>query len=216
MSIVAPHYCCGCGFLGKIICDNCKYNIIDNGTGSCLSCGRTTSQDNLCTDCKLPYSRAWFVGDRTGVLQQLIGLYKFQNTKEAHIHLADLLDMRLPVLPRDSILVPIPTIQKHIRQRGYDHIALIVKQVAKKRSLKYESILQRVTNTQQRNSDHAQRIIQAKQAFSINQKLNPKKTYVIFDDVYTTGSTVKYAAKKLRSAGANRIWVVIIARQTLD
>ena len=38
-----------------------------------------------------------------------------------------------------------------------------------------------------------------------------KKTFVIFDDVLTTGSTVKEMAKVLKRNGARKVWGLIIA-----
>jgi len=40
--------------------------------------------------------------------------------------------------------------------------------------------------------------------------------YLLVDDVMTTGSTLKYAARALKQAGASQVWVAVIARQTLD
>jgi predicted amidophosphoribosyltransferase len=41
-------------------------------------------------------------------------------------------------------------------------------------------------------------------------------TYLLLDDVVTTGSTIAGASRVLKEAGANTIWVGAIARQPLD
>jgi predicted amidophosphoribosyltransferase len=52
-----------------------------------------------------------------------------------------------------------------------------------------------------------------KDAFQIIGKPKLKnKTILLIDDVATTGLTLNEAAKTLRSAGARRIWGVVIAK----
>lgn len=215
LSFIAPHYCCGCGVTGSLLCDNCKKDI-DNENLMCIGCRQPTNNGSMCKSCRMPYERAWIVGEREGVLQRVIGLYKFSRAKSGYKILGDLLLTALPELPVGTIIVPIPTVSSHVRERGYDHMLLIAKYVAKKRKLKIEKLLYRRTNTKQRQSSAKQRIYQAKRAFGVYYELDDKTSYLLIDDVITTGATIKYASLALRNAGAKHVWVAIIARQTLD
>lgn len=218
LSYIAPHHCCGCGQTGTLLCDNCKYDIISEPFWLCVSCGHTASLINgLCSKCKtVPYSRAWCVSDRRDHMQRLIDDFKFSNTKAAFHSLADLLDSHLPELPRNVVIVPVPTISSHIRQRGYDHTLLIARRLAQLRHLKVDTSLQRITKTKQRLASAKQRAEQAKVAFGCSKQLDDSKVYLLIDDVITTGSTVKYASKTLLDAGASEVWVASLSRQTLD
>ncbi len=216
LSYIAPHHCCGCDKIGTLLCDNCKYNITFESKIFCIVCGQLTAINWLCGNCRVPYERAWVVGEREGVLQRLIGLYKFERAQSAHKDLGDLLLGVLPDLPADTIAVPVPTTPGRIRERGYDHMLLIAKYVAKTRNLKCEQLVYRQTNTKQRQAKATKRIAQAKQAFAAKDKIDANTPYLLIDDVVTTGATVKYAAKALRDAGAKHVWVAVIARQTLD
>lgn len=213
LSFIAPHYCCSCDRIGSLLCDNCLNYIKDEAEMICLSCHQPTSRMWLCNSCKLTYERAWAVGPRNGVLQRLIGLYKFERAIEAHKPLSELMLASFPDLPPETIIVPIPTVSSHIRERGYDHMLLIAKYIAKKRGLKVDRLLIRKTKTKQRQADAKQRVNQAKQAFEVTKSLNPDVTYLLIDDVVTTGATIKYAAKALRQAGARHVWVSVIAYQ---
>jgi ComF family protein len=170
----------------------------------------------LCNACIVPYERVWVVDERDGVLQRLIGLYKFERAKSAYKHLADLLLAVLPELPANTVIVPIPTTFSRIRERGYDHMLLVAKYVARVRGLKCQPLIHRKTNTKQRQATAKQRVTQAKQAFEVRGKIDGSIPYLLIDDVVTTGATIRYASQALRDAGAEHVWVGVIARQTLD
>ena len=181
----------------------------------CIVCGCPTGNMCLCGSCRVPFERAWVFGERDGVLQRLVGTYKFSRVKSGHKVLGDLLMSILPELPPETVIVPIPTVSSHVRERGYDHMMLITKYVAKKRKLKIERLLYRKTSTKQRQAIAMQRTNQAKQAFAVRGLVNAEVPYLLIDDVITTGATIKYASKALRDAGAKHVWVVAVARQRL-
>ncbi|HPF31105.1 MAG TPA: phosphoribosyltransferase family protein [Candidatus Saccharibacteria bacterium] len=213
LSIIAPHYCCGCDEIGCLLCSNCKYNIINEPEMFCIVCGRPTGTMNLCNSCRVPYERVWLVGKREGILQRLVGSYKFERVIEAHEVLGDLLLEVLPELPPDTLIVPVPTTSGRIRERGYDHMLLITRYIAKKRGLVCKQLLLRKNDSKQRQASANIREIQAKQAFYVEAEINADTPILLVDDVVTTGSTIKYASKALKKAGAIHVWVAVIARQ---
>lgn len=158
----------------------------------------------------------WYVASRTGPLETLIDAYKFENAKAAYRPLADLLMARLPDLPKETVIVPIPTISHHIRQRGYDHVQLVARELGTQLGLTVRPCLRRMTATKQRDASRRQRELQAKRAFVARDGLHPDTSYLLVDDIATTGATLRYAAQALRDVGARRIWVAAIARQPLD
>lgn len=215
LSIIAPHYCCGCGIIGSLLCANCKNNITIEQNMFCVVCQRPTGHTWLCQNCRVPYERAWVVGEREGVLQRLIGLFKFERAKSAYKPLADLLLDILSDLPVGTVVVPIPTTSSRIRERGYDHMLLVAKYVAGVRGLRCQQLVYRQANTKQRQATAKERDLQAKKAFIVKDEIDADTPYLLVDDVMTTGATIKYAAKALRDAGAKHVWVAVIARQVL-
>jgi len=215
LSMVAPHLCSGCGQIGSTFCDNCKYNIIQEPYSGCIICQKPQSF-GVCDDHNSSYNQAFVVGERSGPLQQLIGGFKFQNMKAASGALADLLHARLPPLPSNSVIVAIPTSPAHIRERGYDHVALIARRLGVLRKVAVLKVLVRDNTLTQHHANRKDRIEQAKSAFRVKKILNPDLTYIIVDDIVTTGATIEQAAKQLRAGGATNIWVAAIARQPLD
>jgi len=146
----------------------------------------------------------------------LIDHFKFERAKAAYKVAADLLLETIPELPAETIIVPIPTVRAHIRERGYDHTFLVAKRIAKQRHLKLSPVLKRKTATEQKGTDAKERDRQAKSAFRVEGSLQPSIPYLLIDDVVTTGSTLRYGAKALQRAGARDIWVAALAKQPLD
>lgn len=217
IAFLAPHPCVGCNKQGDLLCANCKYDIISEPFSACAACGKNIAGTNgICSKCTVYYQCGWCVADRRDQLERLINAYKFTNVRAGFRPLADLLDERLPQLPENTVIVPIPTISSHIRQRGYDHMMLIARRLGRLRKLPVVTSLRRVTNTTQRGSDARERARQAKEAFACRETLERDKIYLLVDDVITSGSTVKYAAKTLLDVGANTVWVASISRQPVD
>ena len=129
---------------------------------------------------------------------------------------AALLDDVVPLLPPDTIVVPVPTIGSHIRQRGYDHALLMAKEFARQRELQMTTALERITTAKQRGANRKERFTQAEAAFRSRTITETNQAYLLIDDVVTTGATLQYAAKSLQEAGAQTIWVAALARQPLD
>lgn len=216
LSYVAPHLCCGCGEIGALLCEDCKYDIKIEASDKCIACGLVSSANGICQRCDVPYSRAWCVGERSGTLQRLIGDFKFQNMYAAYRPLASLLIESIDQLPENTVVVPIPTVSSHVRERGYDHTLLLAKQVATNYDVQLRCVLSRASTTKQRDASRSRRIAQAKRAFKITGYIDTSAPHILIDDIVTTGATIKYAAQTLRDAGVQEVWVAVIARQPLD
>lgn len=214
--LIAPHYCCSCGVVGKILCDYCKYDIISSIPVFCLQCLKPVGRfGDVCKQCKTYYAKGWVVGHHRAAIKQLIAEYKFHSAKSAGNELALLLSEALPNLPNDVIITSVPTVHSHIRQRGYDHTSAIAAKLAKDRHLPFSRTLKRQHNYTQRGSNKSTRLAQAKEAFgAVSVQVGAK--YLLIDDVCTTGATVNYAAKALLDAGASEVWVAVVSREPLD
>jgi ComF family protein len=215
LSNLAPHLCYGCGKIGTLLCDNCKYNITVERFLCCILCGGGINTNGICHKCFVPFSRAWCVGERTDVLRNLLSAYKFERVRAACEPLSALLADATPQLPSDCLIVPIPTIAPHIRRRGYDHTLLLAREFAKRKGVTAKQLLVRRTKTIQTGSSRKDRYRQAMDAFEIKRPVRGG-TFVLVDDVLTTGATLTAAAKLLRENGADVVWVAILARQPLD
>ncbi len=146
------------------------------------------------------------MGLREGVLRQLIEVYKYHSVRSACFELADLLKA---FLPDDYVLVPLPTIGRHVRERGFDHIELI----CKKTGLRLEKALVRSNNAVQVGADRKERVEQAKTAY-IAKDVEPERNYLLVDDVWTTGASMMAACEQMRLVGAKRLSIAVIAKSS--
>lgn len=154
------------------------------------------------------------VGERSGVLKRLVGNYKYESTREAAGVLAQLLDERVAVLPVDTVVTAVPTINRHIRQRGFDHAATLAQEFAELRKLTYAPLLKRTRQTLQHQLDRTARIGAARESFGLRDA-GTKTPVMLIDDIITTGATLEACSRLLREAGATQIFVGVIARQPL-
>ena len=120
---------------------------------------------------------------------------------------AVLTEMLDGIVPDGGMIVPLPTISRHVRERGFDHIGLI----ARKMRLPVARVLVRNKNTVQVGASREERVRQAKDAYAA-LGVDARSDYLLLDDVWTTGSSMMAAVQKLREAGAKKIEIVVIAR----
>jgi predicted amidophosphoribosyltransferase len=215
LALVAPHPCFNCGAVGQPLCDNCKSHITMTQKLTCVFCG-ASARNGICPDHDLPYSALWIGGLRRGSLQLLVGSFKFRFMRAALHGLTDILAAAIPRLPKDTIVVSVPTLSKHIRQRGYDHALLLAEALAYRRKLKMLRLVERSGKSVQHRLRRAQRFEATSKAFFVPLALDSTVPYLIVDDVLTTGATVGAVADALRAAGAQVIWVAVVAYQPLD
>lgn len=117
----------------------------------------------------------------------------------------------------DSVIC-VPIHKKRNKYRGYNQSELIIKDVCRlNRSILFEdNILIKIKNVKPQSSLNKQdRIYNIKNVYKINyikQENVKNKKILIFDDIFTTGSTVNECARILKKYGAKEIGILTIAR----
>ncbi len=147
-----------------------------------------------------------------GFLRELIKEAKFNRNL---IYLNTLADIMRPVIREFSTfdyIVPIPLHTKRLRDRGYNQCLEIVKRIAKKENLHLlDNALEKTQNTKAQSTlSKDERLENISNSFVANEKVKDK-TILLFDDVSTTGTTLRAATKALLDAGAKEVFVCYIA-----
>lgn len=188
------------------------------------------------------------MGYREGVLMQLVEDYKYKSIRATAGVLAEVLAEAvvkvweagrlgetsgvdraneaddLAAIDGSVVVVPLPTISRHIRERGFDHMRLLAKKLVRVLKKDYElssamaQVLERRNKTVQVGASGEKRRRQAREAYGVSRrwlrrngdKLDPDTTYLLVDDVWTTGASMEAAIKKMREAGAKKIVGAVI------
>ena len=114
-------------------------------------------------------------------MKALISVYKYQSVRACADVLADLM---VEVLDDDVYkIVPLPTIERHIRERGFDHIGLLARKIERRCSSRISSVLRRGNKAVQVGADEKMRKKQAESAYIVKNNINTEANYLLLDDV---------------------------------
>lgn len=192
----------------------------------CLECGSSGSY--ICNNClgKVPAGR-WHKGNYSvfayeGVVRKAILALKYKFATDVVDELAaicvDRLASAFGFKSQDSVvLVPIPLHPKRQNWRGFNQTFVLGEEIAGKMGWQFASnLLVRKRNTKpQVGLKGYERVQNLRGVFAVNNRYQPlavgHQSLVIFDDVYTTGSTINEAGKVLIKAGCKKIFSLTIA-----
>lgn len=117
-------------------------------------------------------------------------------------------------LKKYDIILYVPMFKKHKLIRGYNQSELIARKISDTLGITLEkNNLAKVINTKKQSTlTKSERERNVKNAFKLKnpEKIKDKKI-ILFDDIYTTGSTVNECSKILKKAGAAEIVILTIA-----
>jgi competence protein ComFC len=189
-------------------------------------CGRSFSlfpeqyrQGDCCYDCiRWEEDEEW-----AGVLQQNRSLYVYNDfLKEviAKIKYRGDVELMKAFYPfgcsslkniyRSFLLVPIPLSEERHYERGFNQAEILAKGLNNNMSL---VLIRKTHEEKQSKKNREDRIEKKDNPFEvINPETIKGKSITLVDDVYTTGSTLRYAAKVLLEAGANSISSITLGR----
>lgn len=185
-------------------------------TPKCLICGRLGVEFCLsCIEKIRPFQArdlseidfSVCAGEYSDWLRDSIICYKNGQIKYAPV-LSQLLRITLEsfIEPNNLTLIPIPSSQQKIRERGFDTVANLCTTLCRdKQGIKLDvsSLLLRRTVADQVGLSALERQKNLAGAFGVNRVVSG--TVVLVDDVITTGATLNSAAKALKYAGAQRV-----------
>ncbi|HET6824252.1 MAG TPA: phosphoribosyltransferase family protein [Anaerolineales bacterium] len=113
-----------------------------------------------------------------------------------------------------DVLIPVPLGKKRLKERGYNQVALVARPLAYQIGIRYEpDALWKTRETRsQVGLTISQRSENVQNAYPADSTVVKDKSVLIMDDVATTGSTISACTATLRSAGAQEVYVLTIAR----
>jgi predicted amidophosphoribosyltransferase len=114
----------------------------------------------------------------------------------------------------DATLVPIPTDPARLRDRGFDHAALIATAAADALPCTIAPLLERTRAVPALHTlGRAERRRVMDRVFAVRAGVPLPDRVILVDDIWTSGATFEAAAATLRAAGCATIGVVAVARE---
>ncbi|MDO5377827.1 MAG: phosphoribosyltransferase family protein [Clostridia bacterium] len=145
-----------------------------------------------------------------GLARRLILALKFSGARDAAVPLARAMAM----LPggEEEVIVPVPTTRRRLRERGYNQAALLARHMGEELGMEVcEALSRRDERAAQATLNRAERSRNLVGCMSSGGQVRGKRVLLV-DDVYTTGSTAREAARALYAAGARSVGMFAAAR----
>ncbi|HKC05005.1 MAG TPA: ComF family protein [Patescibacteria group bacterium] len=219
IDLIFPKTCLGCGRNGKYLCDVClgSLKILKP---VCPYCEKPSIDGFTHTKCQKKYGLDGLtsIWDYEGAIKKAILAFKYKYSTEVGKELGESFKKELAILsnPLKGTLVPIPIHWHRENVRGFNQSEEIGKIIAQEIHLEFrpDLLIKKKSTTSQVELTVSERKQNLQGVFSLNPDyvLSTLHSVLIFDDVFTTGSTLKEAAKVLKRAGVSKVWGLTIAR----
>lgn len=146
-------------------------------------------------------------------LREIIKRYKFNDETHFYKTFAEIIIeeiFREKLSTKIDFLTYIPMTRTAYLKRGYNQLKLIAEEIENMTGIEVREVLRKKKHTKdQIGLSFVERKLNLKDAFE-SEKLEGEKVLLI-DDVLTTGATVEEAAKALKKAGAEEVYVIVLA-----
>lgn len=225
-----PKFCVSCGKWGKYFCRSCAQKIfpITLSEAICPMCGRSAIDGMTHPRCRTRHSLDGLISffHYQGPMKAAVKAIKYRYTYDV---VQSVIEQVSPSILESSIhpqvseiqectLSPIPLHSSRLKERGFNQSAYLGEKIAERIAVPFlNDVLIRTIKTipQVQMLHRKERLANMRRAFVINAKISNKLTtngILLFDDVFTTGATMREAGSVLKRAGYNPVYGMSLAR----
>ncbi|HEY4694469.1 MAG TPA: double zinc ribbon domain-containing protein [Candidatus Nanoarchaeia archaeon] len=216
LDFLFPKTCVGCGAFENYLCEDCEGKVQYLERQFCPQCSRPAIDGRTHPACRRPLGLDGLVSLTffSFPVNKLIYSFKYRYTTNLLSEIAGkiTLDKNL-VRPLVGGLVPIPLYWQRENDRGFNQSELLGTIYAEKLGLQAENnLLKRLVKTKsQVGLKRQDRQANVKGVFALTRQVHDQN-FVVFDDVWTSGATLKNATQVLKRNGAGSVWGLTLAR----
>lgn len=220
IDVLFPRKCFGCGKEREYICSLC-YSKLRKPLLFCPECERPSLGGKTHKDCQKTlgldgHIYLWFY---EGAIRKAIVAVKYKFALDIVKELAQksVLELKAKHLPKITLIVSIPSQKRRQNWRGFNQAEELAKIISPQMGWKFipQLISKKVANLPQTQLSRQERMKNIKGVFSLNPSYKKKvegNKFILFDDVWTTGATLKETGKILKAHGAKEVWGVTLVR----
>jgi ComF family protein len=228
LDILLPPRCIACGelvFENGSLCGTCWTEIDFITSPLCITCGypleADAKKDSLCGHCiqKTPeYDQARSVFCYNEKSRAIIISYKYSDKTHSTERFVEwLMRVGKEMIEETDIIMPVPLHWRRLFERRYNQAALIANILSERSGVEGEmmALRRRKYTKPQASLTRRQRLKNLKGVFVVNDKYVDKikgNNVLLIDDVATTGATIAECSKVLKKAGAEKVFVLTLAR----
>ncbi len=233
-SLFFPDRCAFCNYVMRLpednlcICDACKESLVFLAdVPTCRICGcRLSEGEELCDDCRSHphhFDKALSCLTYAYAVRDSIIKYKFhKRIDHSRTYSALLISRIAPFVSEFSIdfVVCAPLSNRRLNERGYNQAEEIARPVAKSLKIPFlRDAFSKIKDTPKQSTlGYTERFKNVDGAFALNLSKDEVrgKTFLLIDDVLTTGATADALALLLKKAGAKTVIVATVASTEPD
>lgn len=218
-NLIFPRYCLGCEKKGRYICPSCL-SYCNYAKRFCPLCKKPSDWGLTHKDCK-KYTKLdgvvctyKYEGVVRQTIQQLKYKFAYDIAEELAVNVVNSTRFE-PILLNTNVLVPIPLSKKRKRWRGFNQTEELGKLISERLKIEYLPVLEKTKDTKsQVDLSLGERKTNLRGVFSIkpeHTRYLKGKRIVLFDDVFTTGSTLFEASKAIYQAQPKAVFGFTVA-----
>jgi competence protein ComFC len=236
--LILPPLCPVCGRISPdFICKKCAEDIKFFGFNICTRCGeplsghddkdifdKTVSNSKICSLCKnerYNFYRLRSFTEYNDTTSKIILKYKYKK----YYYLADLLVDFLELAYKSyyfkekiDFLETVPDYSSGLYAneiKNRNHMNPVAERLSRSTGIPFLNNVIKIRETERQHVlDRTNRKINLKGAFKVIDTLKVhRRNFLIIDDVWTTGSTLNELSAVLKNAGANKIFLLTVARK---
>ncbi len=216
LDLIFPKTCVGCGKIGFYLCQTCVGKISYLDKQYCSECGRGAIGGQTHPACQ----KAWGLDGLISLtyfsfpINKVIYALKYHFATDLVAEVTSKINVEKNLLSdKNFYLLPVPLHERRQNYRGFNQSEILGRIYAKDLGLLFstEYIIRAQNTRAQVGLKRGSRLANVKGAFKLQKDVSGK-SFVVFDDVWTTGATLKNIAQVLKRNGAKEVWGLTLAR----